>query len=996
MDNLGKTKKKTARSRSRRPQQPGATRSGTSGKPGTAQQQQAEPLTALIASLSDIERVLVEGYAVVYPQRPARTKMMSWLNKVRRTEEKTGFKSDDIRVAIERLISQGLLKPSVNGKGLVASGPQAVPGTVTRGCLAAIAAGRGYGLLSHATAEYDIRYKRYPAEYYPDRAEHLKTLLEVDYSRSYPLYEQYVRLDMLNGQFDVSLFELLPGGIWNWMSEPAAKPYLLALPPECQQPIFESGLYYLFLNFYPSLYFRKLCIEHAPHPASIAGIAATTLIFEGAFDEAIALFDDMVVDTSGAKALRVARLANQALVETLRGDGAAAFEQIQACLEAEREGTRKRLVFPLEFAFEIAVLGLLREGSQESLQLFNSLVKTHGKLRLTSGIETVYGLVSTLTEDRFVSGRHYQPSGQLIVDVLLAVTSRWHPKFHFTDFRADFRKGGDAVFVDFIQALLSRANDARYRWVVAELLTVLEQSDLPEIRLYGPAQELMKTVSAAALHDEIGSISLCNLVKPLEAWEKSLRSLELLAPAPKKNVSRQGGTGSASKKRIVWQVEQLSPKFVEVVPLEQTLKKTGWTTGRRLGLKRLKNQPEAVAGLSEQDLKAVATIRKLTSYGWSSSGGTRYEADQRTVFQLIGHPGVIDTAGDPVEVVERPAELQIIKTERGIELKIQPEPSGEHYVSSFDGLTNRLEVTHFSAAQRRLFEAVPLAGVAIPEHAKPRLLDAVAALSGDILVQGDAVVADTQAVTGDAATVLELELLDAGIHVRFRVEPLADSATLFDCGSGGALVYVRRDNESIPVSRTLQQEEENLQAVLAASSVLAANFDGRGSATISNIPDALEMLEEIQAIGARCVWPKGKQLSISGHAGSSQLRINIKSAAEWFGTSGELAVDEDQVIALSQLLAFVRQQPESRFMEVGAGDYVALSRSLRRQLQVMAAFAKPPAGKDSEKDNSKGTRLLPRLLLHRSWVTGWKRRAASRRHLMWFFMLMGVVIVHKP
>ena len=101
-------------------------------------------------SISDTALQIAEAYAVIYPARPARSKVMSWINKARAANGEKGLKPDQIRSAIDELVDARLLMPSIESRrGVASQGPGAVLGTITRFCLAAHQRGSGNRILEH-------------------------------------------------------------------------------------------------------------------------------------------------------------------------------------------------------------------------------------------------------------------------------------------------------------------------------------------------------------------------------------------------------------------------------------------------------------------------------------------------------------------------------------------------------------------------------------------------------------------------------------------------------------------------------------------------------------------------------------------------------------------------------------------------------------------------------------------------------------------------------
>eukprot|EP01034_Spumella_vulgaris_P044547 gene44547-55426_t len=71
--------------------------------------------------------------------------------------------------------------------------------------------------------------------------------------------------------------------------------------------------------------------------------------------------------------------------------------------------------------------------------------------------------------------------------------------------------------------------------------------------------------------------------------------------------------------------------------------------------------------------------------------------------------------------------------------------------------------------------------------------------------------------------------------------------------------------------------------------------------------------------------------------GGKQFRLNIKTEKDWFAASGQLQVDENQVMDLRALLEMM-QANKSRFVELGNNQYLALTEELHRRLHELQAY----------------------------------------------------------
>ncbi len=896
-------------------------------------------LHQIISTLKLGELHILQAYAIVSPERPARSKMMSWVNKVRRQQGERGLNNEEVRDAIEFLVKLGLMLPAVNGKGLVAQGPGAYLGTITVLCQQAIESEFAFAFLEIAEAEVS-RYSISAPHGYGGYGSVMSRI---------HLLEGKIRLEVLAGQYDENSYEMVPATVWSWITETEAEPFLRNLPDESRQLACVVGMNERTYGLLPLEPLRSVAFDCAPDPMAFVDIMAGGLVLGGSFEAALQVFDRVPDRFKQDKSLLIAKASIQTLIATIKGQYDSVLGLVEHCLEHERSGTRKRAVFPDDVHFEIGVLGLLGNNAQEAAKLFESLKKTHKKHRHLPDMQHVYEIASEVTGHGDLSLTMRTRGAFPVLDVILAVSTCWHERLNIN--------ATESQYIAWLETVLENANYGQHHWVVAELITVLEQIRVPHNMLSAKTQQLIKQSSGEERHAALGSVSLTKLIQPMVKWEAELRALELLAPVPKQP-SAKSTPRATTQKRMIWRVAQLSSFSVIATPIEQSMGKQGqWSQGRKVSLQRLKNNSADFDYLSEQDRKAADSIRKYNNYGWG--GGNRYETDQRTAYHLVGHPHVYDDAGNTIEVVEVPAELRMDEEGDTVTVKMHPAPR-DHYVASLQAEGRQLEVTHFTAAQRRLFEAMPDTGIAIPLHAKKRLLDVITSLADVIQVQSDAVAITEDTLPGDATPLCELERLESGVAVRFRVEPVPGSGALFDSGVGGEVVFVNLDGSNRAVKRDLEQERDALAAVVDSVAILSAYFDGSRSVVINDLREALALIDELQQQQIRSVWVKGSPLKVKATVSSGQLQIRIKSAAEWFQASGQLVVSEGEAITLSRLLERIRLQPKSRFVELDNNEFIALSESLRQQLEIMAAFQAPRStrGKKKASDNDESDSVV--------------------------------------
>ena len=201
----------------------------------------------LSSPLSDIAGQVAECYAVVYPNRPARSKALQWLNRARRAiSGERGLKSTELREAIEELVEAGLMQASIEGgKGVTAQGPAAMPGTITRFCMGA-----------HERGVAECLLEEFDKELFPYRSH--------SYSQMPVNLEQHVRVALITDNFDRFADNELPSHIWYWITEPAARICLERLPERHRAQACSFALSYLIFSLQPAADFVRVYAAVAP------------------------------------------------------------------------------------------------------------------------------------------------------------------------------------------------------------------------------------------------------------------------------------------------------------------------------------------------------------------------------------------------------------------------------------------------------------------------------------------------------------------------------------------------------------------------------------------------------------------------------------------------------------------------------------------------------------------------------------------------------------
>ena len=885
-------------------------------------------------ALSPQAQLVAKVYGAVYPNDPARARVVSWLAQADLLAAGERVTTNTVKDAVGELIAQRVVELGKKG-----AGPRASADWATYLTLRAHQDNHLDALvLAHDEDERNNAWW--------DQGQYRRSML----LRYLVVTERFKRIPKLGPLASLD---------WSFLLSDDARGLWPKLPPEQRAAAVSACLQHALFQAAPVGALFAVGDLLAKGDPQLAGEVALVRLVRGDFAGALGSFQSLAADAAVSPAGLSQRASLEAFIATLRGDDESAVALIDDALVAERSSSRKRNVFPESRSFALALLSLVRIGTPESLGLLNGLLRTAEKESLYPETIHLVRVAELLQSDREEHQQFWRRNDE---PGLLCVFAGLMRAWGENDLDADDREQ-NALLVEY----LKRAKDNGYRWTLAEGVTLLERSRSVEESLLSQFG-----YGGKAQHDALGTVSLADVVVTLPDWEYPLKALEALA-FQKTNKGPRKAPSEEAERRLLWEIEEVAYGPPEVRVREQRATKTGeWSRGRVVALKRVNAEISQWHYALEQDRAAAATIKVERSYGWGRASD-EYHADSQTLYQLAGHPHVVNAHGVGLEVIEREPELVIeeIAAEtpdagRGRQIWARLEPLGSDkgdYAFEF-ATPQRLLVTKFRADHKRLLDVIPRDGIRLPVEAKDRLLDAVAALAADIRVQsGVAGGANTEVVDGETQPLVQLDPVAAGLTVKFVVEPVADSATYFKVGEGGATVFVSNDGRAIQAARDLKAEIAAAEAIVAACPTLERLHDGRYDWFYTEAHDCLELIEELQQANARCLWPNDEPYKVVARAEATNLSLTVKSASDWFSASGELAVDEDQVLSLAHLFELLEASQGSRFLELETGQFLALSDSFRKQLDEFHALATP------EKNGNQRMSVLAAMALEELFET---------------------------
>jgi superfamily II DNA or RNA helicase len=479
-------------------------------------------------------------------------------------------------------------------------------------------------------------------------------------------------------------------------------------------------------------------------------------------------------------------------------------------------------------------------------------------------------------------------------------------------------------------ALYQEATTAGYVWISMEVAAIMAK-----LKPDGTMAEAVEV-----LREEIGTVPLVDIVQRKDAWELSLNALLNLTVAPEAAAPKEATL------RLVWMLNVLSTTNWTVAPLEQKFTaKNGWTKGRSVALKRLHNAGE-LAYLTPQDLKVCKALEvnyyRGSYYGASQSS---YEFGPEALVALIGHPFVFweDLPQVRIDVVAGAPEL-LVKKLKGDRLSIELSPPipTEESILAIRETPTRLKVIEVQSAHSRIAEILgPKNRLEVPAHAQEQVLGAIATISNLVTVQSDiggGVAAEE--VPANATPHVHLLPDGAGLKVTILVRPFAEAGPYYQPGKGGETVIAEVEGKRLQTQRNLKDETQQAKAIAAACPTLQAVESEKGEWQLETPEECLDLLLELKELGDRiCLeWPEGEKFRVARQLGLADWNLRLKKQNDWFEATGDVQLDDGQVMDMQQLMALLSQS-KGRFVQMADGQFVALTDEFRRRLQDFASLS---------------------------------------------------------
>ncbi|MCL1980481.1 MAG: DEAD/DEAH box helicase, partial [Proteobacteria bacterium] len=524
-----------------------------------------------------------------------------------------------------------------------------------------------------------------------------------------------------------------------------------------------------------------------------------------------------------------------------------------------------------------------------------------------------------------------------------------------------------ADFQEILLRLHHRAYESDFFWVAMESAELLSTLDSSQTAMHLRARDLAKRLDCRFL---------THLVTPDAPWKQSLQELiEVTSRIREPERST----------RLCWLVDYENGSL-ELIPREQKrLAAGGWTKGRSIALQRLLVDGD-LDYLTSQDRAICAALIPMEENGGKSSGHI-FDPDQ-ALPALVGHPLVFlkRSPQTPVEIVA--GEPELVVERRGDSLFVHFfQDIGEGSVAVWPETPTRFRIIVIKEEHRQVAEITGRDGLLVPLAASRQLLNAIGNIASfmtvhsAIEVPGEETTAEL--VESDSTIRMHIIPYGSGFRIELFVRPFGDGGPYLKPGVGVANLVCEINGKRLRTKRNLRLEEQKAREIEESCPMLdlAIDFEQENKREwhLIDPEECLQVLLEIDEIKDRVIleWPEGEKLAVRRQAGINQLNLNIRtSQQDWFSLSGQLNIDQDEVMELKTLLDKVRET-RSRFIPMGEGQFLALTQEFRNRLEELILYGTSQPGNELEVKIHPLAAIALEELTHQAQTKadkGWRQR----------------------
>ncbi len=192
-------------------------------------------------------------------------------------------------------------------------------------------------------------------------------------------------------------------------------------------------------------------------------------------------------------------------------------------------------------------------------------------------------------------------------------------------------------------------------------------------------------------------------------------------------------------------------------------------------------------------------------------------------------------------------------------------------------------------------------------------------------------------------------------HICIGAKPLSRGRKIFALGEGEDTYIDELDGVRVRVHRDIDGETRNLVLI---RQLLESIYRNKQNFDPDYIKYLLDPCEDVDIMEPEYVlplmefvqdnpevmyaeWPKQGKLNLRRMATTGSgfsASIQLSTRGQWFEVEGDIQIDENTVLSMSQLLDLVNKS-KSNYIRLDNGDFIALGDALRRQLSAINSIS---------------------------------------------------------
>ncbi|MGK0366038.1 MAG: hypothetical protein ACI85O_003109, partial [Saprospiraceae bacterium] len=448
------------------------------------------------------------------------------------------------------------------------------------------------------------------------------------------------------------------------------------------------------------------------------------------------------------------------------------------------------------------------------------------------------------------------------------------------------------------------------------------------------------------LATQLGCVSLVNLVPKVEAWERTLMSMEsFFKKGEVKDAFQEGKT-----KRLVFFADfDRNPAEFEI-KIQIISKKGGWTKGKKASYGDLQNYLTEFANTKE---KRIINVFSSWEEDDSYTSFSNYYYDSDKLYPLlIDFPHIYHAKNTNVAIALKKGEpsVSIEETSDAFNVQLTYLPTTEGVNVLKDSPTS-YSCVDFSEDQYEILSYFSSKEISFPKKVGTKLLGFIDQLKElipvETLLEKD--ISELTQYEGDSRPHIHLLPTGNTFQIDIFSKPLKDVNHYFEIGTGKSRFTEYIDNEKVLISRDLPEELRQTDEILSLLDLPKRRQENSLCWSLETPQECLKILSALSPLRVEekvvVEWPKGEKLKVVGELNSSDMELRISKGKDyWFKLDGEIKVNEHLVFSLQKLLELTEEN-ESDFIEISDGQFLSLTTKLQKQLKASRAILQK--GKDN-------------------------------------------------